>query len=100
MKTPRVDLRDFWHRYLVGDDGKLGIEMMTDTTPYHELMERQIQGLDLRRDQVVADLGSGTGAFPLYLGRASLAPTGMRAVEISGGRPAAWQLLQDVDAGA
>jgi ubiquinone/menaquinone biosynthesis C-methylase UbiE len=82
LKRAPIDLRSFWRQYLVGDDGQLGIELMTDITPYHELMERQIQGLQLRPGQVVADLGAGTGAFPLYLARASLAPEGLRVIEI------------------
>jgi ubiquinone/menaquinone biosynthesis C-methylase UbiE len=76
-----VDLRSFWKDYLVGRDESLGIELMTHTSPYEELMGKQAEALDLKPDQIVIDLGSGTGAFPLFLARAP-AIAGVRVVEI------------------
>lgn len=69
-RRPRLiepDLRIFWRDYLIGRDGKLGIELMTHTNAYNDLMKTQVESLDLRAGQRVADLGSGTGAFPVYL---------------------------------
>ncbi len=62
-----ADLRDFWREYLVGRDGTLGIELMHATRAYAELMEAQVVALSLGAGERVADLGSGTGPFPLHL---------------------------------
>jgi SAM-dependent methyltransferase len=61
------DLRGFWRAYLVGRDGTLGIELMNATRAYRELMETQVAALGLAGGERVADLGSGTGPFPLHL---------------------------------
>jgi SAM-dependent methyltransferase len=61
------DLRGFWREYLVGRDGMLGIELMNATRAYRELMEAQVTALSLGAGERVADLGSGTGPFPLHL---------------------------------
>lgn len=62
-----VDLQEFWESYLVGPDGGIGIELMTHTSAYRELMAAQVGGLALRPGDRVLDLGAGTGAFELYL---------------------------------
>jgi len=68
-RLPKVTARldEFWRDYLVGRDGRLGIELMTATTAYAELMRLQIDGLRLKDGDRVADVGSGTGSFPLAL---------------------------------
>lgn len=65
--TDQVDLREFWKEYLVGRDGRLGIELMTATSSYRSLMAQQVQALGLRAGSRVLDVGSGAGAFPLAL---------------------------------
>lgn len=69
-RLPRtgVDLRRFWSEYLLGRDGHLGMDLLTATTPYRELMTAQVEAMDLREGDVVADLGSGTGSIPRFLG--------------------------------
>ena len=62
-----VDLRAFWHDYLLGRDRKLGIELMTATSAYRRLMSLQVERLALEPSQHVLDLGSGAGDFPLNL---------------------------------
>jgi ubiquinone/menaquinone biosynthesis C-methylase UbiE len=61
------DLHAFWRNYVVGPTGRLGIELMSQISAYRELMGHQIAALDLEVGQKVADLGCGTGAFPLQL---------------------------------
>ena len=63
-------LKEFWETYLVGADGGIGIELMTNTSAYRELMAAQVLSLELRPGDRVVDLGSGTGAFPLHLASA------------------------------
>lgn len=65
LRSP--DLPGFWKDYLIGRDETLGIELMHSITPYRDLMERQVTALSLGPDCRVADLGCGTGAFPLHL---------------------------------
>jgi hypothetical protein len=66
------DVKEFWCDYLVGRDGSIGIELMTNIRAYRELMQLQISELEPGDGDVVVDLGSGTGALPLVL--ADLAP--------------------------
>ena len=42
-----VDLREFWRDYLVGRDGRVGIELMTATNAYYDLMSKQVAALAL-----------------------------------------------------
>jgi ubiquinone/menaquinone biosynthesis C-methylase UbiE len=64
-----IDLREFWRDYLLGRDRSLGIEMMTATTAYADLMRIQIEQLQLDSRSIVLDLGSGAGDFPVNLTR-------------------------------
>lgn len=64
-----VDLKEFWEDYLVGRDGRVGIEFMTATNAYHGLMAKQIEGLGLQDGGRVLDLGSGTGDFAIAVAR-------------------------------
>ena len=64
-----VDLRAFWTDYLLGRDRRAGMELLTATAAYRNFMEKQIDCLQLHEGDLVADLGSGTGDFPLNLKR-------------------------------
>lgn len=68
-RLPRaeVDLKAFWRDYLLGRDSHLGMELLTATRPYRELMRAQLRLLDPQPGMRIADLGSGTGALPLQL---------------------------------
>ncbi len=81
LPKSKVDLRAFWRDYLVGRDGRLGIELMTSASAYRSLMGRQIEALGLEGGERVADLGAGAGAFPLALHRRGL-PHPVRVDEI------------------
>jgi len=58
-----LDRREFWRDYTLGRNGKLGIELMTATGAYRELMKQQIELLELNPGDSVVDLGCGTGSF-------------------------------------
>ena len=58
-----LDRRGFWRDYLLGRNGQLGIELMTATCAYGELMKQQIDLLALDPGDSVVDLGCGTGSF-------------------------------------
>lgn len=83
-RLPRkvVDRRSFWKRYLLGQEGSVGIELMTYSSSYLAFMLEQISALELRNGERVADLGSGTGAFISSLSRAHPAPNRVSVVEL------------------
>jgi ubiquinone/menaquinone biosynthesis C-methylase UbiE len=72
--APRIDLRQFWHDYLVGRDGSLGIELLTATSGYCRFMERQIDLLRLQDGDRVLDLGCGTGDFGIRIAKRAGSP--------------------------
>ena len=79
-RLPRasIDLRAFWTDYLLGRDRRLGMELVTATAAYRNFMEAQIRLLGMGAGARVADLGSGTGDFPLLLARRPGLPPGLR----------------------
>jgi ubiquinone/menaquinone biosynthesis C-methylase UbiE len=58
-----VDLAAFWHDYVLGEGELPGMELLTGTTVYREMMDVQVNELRLRGTERVADLGSGTGTL-------------------------------------
>lgn len=58
-----LDLRGFWSDYLLGRDRRLGIELVTATDAYQQLIAAQTRALALKEGQRLADLGAGVGAF-------------------------------------
>lgn len=72
--SPCVDLRSFWRDYLVGRDGRIGIELMTATQAYRDLMEVQVEALSLREGDRVIDVGAGAGDFAIHLLRREQRP--------------------------
>jgi ubiquinone/menaquinone biosynthesis C-methylase UbiE len=80
-RLPRVsvDLRQFWLEYLFGRDGLSGMELLTSTTTYRELIAKQVDLLVLQAGDRVADLGSGTGTLPKLLQKQ---PTAQRNIEV------------------
>jgi len=76
LPKPTVDLKTFWKSYLLGrSEGRLGIELMTRTSAYQDLMEAQVKELRLSEGCRVLDLGAGTGAFLEFLGSYSDTPS-------------------------
>jgi ubiquinone/menaquinone biosynthesis C-methylase UbiE len=69
-----VDLREFWRDYVVGRDGRVGIELMTATNAYHDLMSKQVAALALKAGDNILDLGSGAGDFGVFLAGEPKAP--------------------------
>jgi hypothetical protein len=82
LPQPTFDRDRFWHDYLIGRNGRLGIELMAATSAYSELMGRQIELLDAKDGERVADLGSGTGTFVLQLGASANHPSRLSVTEI------------------
>ncbi len=82
LPKPSADVRGFWKDYLVGRGGALGIELMNATRAFGDLMELQIAGLRLFEGAQVADVGAGTGAFPLLLADAPSRPLDLQIDEI------------------
>jgi ubiquinone/menaquinone biosynthesis C-methylase UbiE len=64
-RLPRrdVDRRSFWRTYLLGRDGSLGIELMTSARAYRSLMAEQVEALQVKPGDWIADIGSGTGSL-------------------------------------
>jgi ubiquinone/menaquinone biosynthesis C-methylase UbiE len=77
--APKGALRDFWRGYLVGTDETVGIELMTHTRAYREMLDVSVRGLAIEAHDVVLDIGCGTGAFPVHLARTG-APEGIRVI--------------------
>jgi ubiquinone/menaquinone biosynthesis C-methylase UbiE len=82
LPKPDYEPRGFWKDYLVGRDGWLGIELMTATSAYSDLMRAQIEELGVRTGMRIADLGSGTGALLLQLLESERLPEGIHVNEI------------------
>ena len=78
----KANLRHFWRDYLVGRDGVLGIELMTNASNYRSLMDTQIEALRVGAGDVVLDVGAGTGAFPMQLADAEVYPRPLEIVEL------------------
>jgi ubiquinone/menaquinone biosynthesis C-methylase UbiE len=82
LSEQSFDLRSFWHDYLVGREGGLGMELVTHTRSYRDLMDAQIRALDLDEADAVLDVGSGLGSFPLQLRARRDRPTDLRVTEV------------------
>jgi ubiquinone/menaquinone biosynthesis C-methylase UbiE len=63
----QVNLRDFWRDYLLGRDRGFGMQLLTATAAYRNMMKVQVDALDIKDGQRIADLGAGTGEFSLRL---------------------------------
>jgi ubiquinone/menaquinone biosynthesis C-methylase UbiE/pimeloyl-ACP methyl ester carboxylesterase len=77
--APESELREFWRGYLVGTGETVGIELMTQTRAYREMMEFSVHGLAIEAEDVVLDLGCGTGALPVHLASTRV-PSGVRVI--------------------
>jgi SAM-dependent methyltransferase len=68
-RRPRADinLRTFWHDYLLGRDETVGMELMGATSLYRQFLDDQISALQLPTPAKVLDLGAGTGELTVRL---------------------------------
>ncbi len=63
------DTQAYWKTYLLGKDQKeVGFDILSLTDEYQDLMRLQLDLLDIKPTDRVADMGTGTGnAFEIYL---------------------------------
>jgi ubiquinone/menaquinone biosynthesis C-methylase UbiE len=80
IKSTGTDLRGFWHDYLLGRDGSIGMQLLGATRTFGTFMADQIKGLRLKDELCVLDLGAGTGEFSCHLSRHGLTPGRLRIV--------------------
>lgn len=73
-QPPKAELRSFWADYLLGRQRVLGMELLTSTSTYRDLMRHQVEALRIGRFTTVLDLGSGTGGFLRELRELSVRP--------------------------
>lgn len=65
LRPRNLDLKRFWHNYLVGSDETVGIDLMASTEAYRELMSSQVAAIG--GGTKVLDLGCGVGNAIPYL---------------------------------
>lgn len=65
-ERPR-DLRIFWRDYLLGRDLGAGMELLSATSAYRDMMRLQIRELACASGDCIADLGAGNGDFSILL---------------------------------
>ncbi|MBU0996208.1 MAG: lysophospholipase [Proteobacteria bacterium] len=74
-RAPRVklpSLKNFWREYMIGTtEGSLGFDILSMTQGYKDLMTCQVRLMDIRKEDIVYDLGGGMGHVIAYLGDAS-----------------------------
>ncbi len=76
------NLRGFWKSYLVGRDGGIGMEMVTETESHRRLMLDQLEALRVFEGAIVVDLGSGLGTFSKSLLRSRAAVLGLHVIPV------------------
>jgi ubiquinone/menaquinone biosynthesis C-methylase UbiE len=79
LPSREVDIKGFWRRYLVGHEGRLGMELLTSTAAYRKFIDEQIVALGIHGGERILDLGSGTGSFPCQM---AASPHGTRPVRV------------------
>lgn len=63
-----TDAEDFWKEHLFGEvEGGIGYDIMLDHPEYPRFLDRQVELLDPRPDEHLADLGCGTGNLLLAM---------------------------------
>jgi len=66
-RTPKHSLKDqadYWEKYLLGQGHlEVGFDVMAETEEHQQFMRQQVERLEIRRGESVADFGSGTGLF-------------------------------------
>ena len=77
-----VRMREFWADYLLGRQRLVGMDLLTSTSTYRELMQMQVAGLRLDASSRVLDLGSGTGGLLRELGEGDLRPARVLALDL------------------
>lgn len=66
------DRKDYWKRYLTGEEQCLGFDVFTLTDDYQQLMRDQLEALAPKPGEAILDLGGGTGNFVEHFLRTDL----------------------------
>jgi SAM-dependent methyltransferase len=82
LSSPAVSLRGFWRDYLLGRERRVGIDLMTTTSAYRQLMSLQAKELQVHEGSAVLDLGSGTGSLLETLLADNRSLPGLRLTEV------------------
>lgn len=61
------DKKEYWQRYLIGEENLVGFDVMSLSDDYLQLMKDQLEALDLKPEDRLLDLGGGTGNFIRFL---------------------------------
>jgi ubiquinone/menaquinone biosynthesis C-methylase UbiE len=63
LPEKNFDPQEFWSQYLLGREGRKGMDLMLESPSYLAMVRRQVDLLNLRPGMTVLDLGCGTGAL-------------------------------------
>lgn len=55
--------KEYWKRYLMGAGQHIGFDILTLSDDYEQLISDQLALLDLRKNDILLDMGGGTGNF-------------------------------------
>jgi ubiquinone/menaquinone biosynthesis C-methylase UbiE len=67
VKRDAIDYKTYWKYYLLDkEEGKIGYDVLTFADDYNEFFGKQVDLLRLRKGELIADIGGGTGSFIKY----------------------------------
>ncbi len=71
LPSPKLAPSEFWRNYLLGRDGRVGIDIVAATDAYSDFVKSQVSLLELSKGDRVVDLGAGTGTALAHICDAS-----------------------------
>ena len=62
IKNQSIESKVYWKEYMLGKKKEsLGFDILSFTNEYQEMMEKQVDLLDIKSDDLICDMGGGTG---------------------------------------